>query len=434
MKKILIPAFFCVLILIFLACYVKAQDSDVFQNSNALFKEVQLFADAITIVNSDYVEPVEVKTLIYGAIRGMMATLDGYSQFLEPESFQEITEVTKGEFAGIGIEIGMPEGVPTVIAPIEDTPAFAAGLKSGDKIVKIDGMITSEMSMDDVVKNLRGDIGSEVKLIVIREGEDRILDFVIIRAIIKLKSIKEAAMIEEGIGYIKIVEFQKRTGRDFNNEVKSLTKNQMRGLIVDLRNNPGGLLESAIETADVLLDQGVMIVYTEGRNADSRLEVRAEKDSQFDDIVLAVLVNEGSASASEIFAGAMKDNKRGVIVGVPTFGKGSVQMVIPLEDNSAIRLTTAAYFTPRGESIRDKGIQPDIFVEKIPCIEGIREEGPPESTVYSKVSPKNGEEIEKDINEIKYDNQLQAAINILKGMHILQEYKELNSIEKKKVE
>lgn len=416
-----------------------AKEETIIDDSKNLFKEIQIFADAITLISVDYVKPIKVKDLVYGAIKGMMDTLDGYSQFLDPESFQEITEETRGEFGGIGIEIGMRDSILTVISPIEDTPAFTAGIEAGDRIVKIDGEVTREMTLDDAVKMLRGDSGTKVTLTMIREDNDKLLDFTITRAVIKLKSIKESKLIEGDIAYIKMVEFQERTADDIKRELKRLKKEGAKSLVLDLRNNPGGLLESAVAVSDLFLNPGEMIVYTEGRTPEDRMEFKSRKKPDFGDMEIAVLVNKGSASAAEILAGALMDNKRALTVGVTTFGKGSVQTVIPLKDESALRLTTAAYYTPSGKNLMDKGIEPDIYVKMIREKSKKSEEDEVEekkAKVFDKVDLKKDKDKEKDPDskteesekdeekEInKYDNQMQTAVNVLKGIRIFEEYK-----------
>ncbi len=432
-KKILIVCMLLSLGISGITFFVNAEEKIIIDDSKELFKQVQLFADAITLISKEYVKPIEVKDLIYGAIKGMMGTLDGYSQFLDPDSFRDITEETKGEFGGIGIEIGMREGVLTVIAPIEDTPAFKAGLQADDKIVKIDDEITREMTLDDAVKKLRGEPGTDVKITVIREGADKLLDFTLTRAIIKLESIKESKIIEEDIAYIKLVEFQERTARDLRQEIKNLKAEGAKSLIIDLRNNPGGLLNSSIDVADQFLEPGALIVYTEGRDPKKRVDYTAKRKTDFHDMNMAVLVNKGSASASEILAGAIKDNKRGIIIGTPTFGKGSVQTVMPLKDRSALRLTTAAYYTPSGKNISDKGIEPDIVVERKKTEE--KEEDSEKEKIEEKKKElfrkvkkdkKDDEQEEKEKTEEKkeiYDNQLRTAVNVLKGINIFEGYK-----------
>ncbi len=427
-----------VLLLMFAAVFtvitVRAQEEgSIIDNTKELFKEIQLFADSITLISTDYVEPVKVKDLVYGAVRGMMDTLDGYSQFLDPESFREITEETKGEFGGIGIEVGVREGVLTVIAPIEGTPGYEAGFQSGDKIVKIDDEVTRDMTLDGAVKKLRGEPGTRVKLTVIREDVDELLEFDVTRAIIKLKSISKAVIVGEDIACIQIEEFQERTARDLRTIIKDLRKEGAKSLIIDVRNNPGGLLDAAVETSDHFLEPGTLVVYTEGRDPKKRMDFKAKKKPEFEDMDLVVLVNKGSASAAEIFAGAIMDNKRGLVVGETTFGKGSVQTVIPLKDKSALRLTTAGYFTPSGKCIREKGIEPSIYVKRQSGAEREKEKKEDleekKEKVFSKLKSdkekKQKEEAEGKEGEklLKGDNQLQAAVNIIKGIRILEDYK-----------
>jgi carboxyl-terminal processing protease len=418
----------------------KAQSGALLDNTKELFKQVQIFADAISLISVDYVKPVDVKDLVYGAIKGMMNTLDGYSQFLDQESYQDIKEETKGEFGGIGIEIGIREGILTVITPIEDTPAHAAGVEAGDKIVKIDDDVTRDMALNDAVKKLRGEPGSEVTITVMREQVDKLLDFKMKRALIKLKSIKEARIIYGDIAYVKLVEFQERTARDFRKAMKDLVKEGAVDLVLDLRNNPGGLLDASVEVADQFLPAGMLIVYTEGRNPDEKLEFYSRKKPDYEGMDVVVLVNKGSASAGEILAGALQDNKRALLVGTTTFGKGSVQTVIPLKDKSALRLTTAAYYTPSGRNLMDKGIDPDIHVENRVFPGDIPEHGDEESKsrLFDKVegketkNPRDGKiengaaadgVLSGENTEDKDDEQLQAAVNILKGVRIFESNK-----------
>lgn len=394
-----------------------AENKRFVDDSEELFKEIQLFADSISLIGADYIEPVPLKDLVYGAISGMMRTLGGYNQFLDPESFEEITVETKGEFGGVGISVGMESEILTVISTMEDTPAFSAGIKAGDKIVKIDGESTREAAFDESVKKLRGAAGTKVTITIFREKTDKILEFTVTRAIIKLESVKDPEMIEGDIGYIKVSEFQEKTVGDLDKEISKLSKKGMKSLILDLRNNPGGLLDSAIEVSDLFLKKGLLIVYIEGRNPAQKVEFFSEKEAKYADINLAVIVNKTSASAAEIFAGAMRDNKRALVIGTRTFGKGSVQTVIPLGDKSALRLTTAAYFTPRGENLRDKGIDPDVFVEQKELIRektstGDKEDG---SRIFEKVEPTAAKE---KITPGTYDNQLHTAVNVLKGIDV----------------
>jgi carboxyl-terminal processing protease len=381
------------------AYLLKAENPDIFKDPKEVFEYIRIFADAVTLVGSEYLEEIDIKKLVYGAIQGMTNALDGYSNFLDPEGYKEIKEDTKGEFGGVGIEIGVRNGVLTVISPIEDTPAYDAGIKSGDRIVKINGMLTKEMTLDDAVKKLRGKPGSIAVISVIREKTVELLEFNVKRAIIKLKSIKEAEIVQNDIGYIRILEFQSDTAKEMKKAINLLVQDGAKDLIIDLRNNPGGLFSAAVDSADLLLDPGFLIVYTEGRGKEKRVDYLSKRKAFFNDMNIVVLVNEGSASSSEILAGAIKDNKRGVVMGTRTFGKGSVQTVVPLKDGSAIRLTTAAYYTPTGSIIRGEGIEPDIIIEL--------------EKDKKKNEPNKGVDIIPEV-----DSQVAAAINVLKGVKV----------------
>jgi carboxyl-terminal processing protease len=372
-----------------------------------LFKQIELFSDAVTYVRSNYVDELNEKDLIYGALKGMLASLDPYSQFMDPESFKEIQVETKGEFGGLGIEISIRDGLLTIISPLEDTPAFKAGIKPGDRIVKIDNVSTKDISLIDAVKKLRGKPGAEVTITILRESEGRIFDVKITRAIIKVESIKEATMLEGNIGYIRLAEFQERTPQDVAKALNKLKGSGMEGLILDLRNNPGGLLDAAVKVSDSFVDQGKTIVSTRGRLKEQEIIYKARASSG-NDYPMVVMINGGSASASEIVAGAIQDNGRGIILGTKSFGKGSVQTVIPLKDNSALRLTTAKYFTPSGRAIREEGIVPDVVVE----YQELRKKDENQKKieeVFEKLDDNDKEE--KD-----YDNQLMRAIDLLKGI------------------
>jgi len=335
------------------------------KSEDSLYEDISLFADVITLIRQQYVEDTDVKELIKGALKGMTSSLDPYSDFLDKESYNEILIETEGEFGGIGIEVTVKDGFPTVITPIEGTPAFKAGIKTNDKIVKINDEVIEGTQLDGVVKKLRGKPGTSVRLTVLREKGDKfqVLKFELTREIIKIKSIKEAKIICDKIGYIKLSDFKEKTAKELSVSLEDLKKEGMNQLILDIRNNPGGLLVSAVEVADLFLPVGMEIVSTKGRVANQNINFSATDNGVFQTGDLIILVNEGSASAAEIVAGALKDNKRAIIVGIKTFGKGSVQTVIPLSDGSALRLTTAEYFTPSHISIRNNGIQPHIVCE-----------------------------------------------------------------------
>ena len=334
-----------------------------------LYEQVELLSSAITIVQEDYVEELEPKKLVYGALEGLLSSLDGYSQFMDPDSVKEMQIDTKGEFGGLGIEIGIRDGILTVIAPIDGTPADRAGLKAKDRIVKIDDELTRDIKLTDAVKKLRGRPGTKVDIKVLREDENRLLDFTITRSIIKIKSIKFAKMLDGEIGYMKLVEFQENTSEEVDEKIRGLKKEGMKGFILDLRNNPGGLLETAYKVSDKFLPEGKTVVSLEGRIHEQNKVYKSTGKNNYTDFPMVVLVNGGSASASEIVAGALQDNKRGIILGTKTFGKGSVQTVISLKDGSAVRLTTAAYHTPSGRIISNEGIIPDTEVKLIDTAE-----------------------------------------------------------------
>jgi carboxyl-terminal processing protease len=368
-----------------------------------IFDELELFADAITIINANYVKETDPKDIIYGALDGMFTSLDSHSDFLTPDEFKELKEETIGEFGGVGIKVTRRDGVITVISPLEGTPAYNAGILPEDKIVKIDNQSTEDMTLDDVVKMLRGMPGTVVKLTIIREGEEKLKEFSLTRAIIKIKSIREALILENRLGYIKIVDFQQNTSADLDRALKRLSKQGMDSLIVDLRNNPGGLLTSAAVVSEKFLKKGTPIVSTKGRIKGQDMVFKSKAFKPYTNIAIVILVNKGSASASEIVAGALKDNKRAAIVGETTFGKGSVQTAIPMRDGSAVRLTTSYYYTPSGDIINDKGIIPDVKVEL---------------AKKKKDETKDKEEKEKEerpfMTRWKEDNQLIAAVELLK--------------------
>ncbi len=330
--------------------------------ANVAFGKLKAFGDVLSTVQGSYVEEPNVDELVNGAIKGMLQTLDPHSSYLTPEMLKQVEVETKGSFGGLGIEIGVKDGVLTVIAPIDDTPAFRAGLQAGDKIIRIENEATREMNVMDAVKRLRGEPGTKVTIWVARSGLSELRSFTITRAIIKIKSVKSKAM-GDGIGYIKLTQFQQDTDSELEKSLQAFTgeKGGLKGLVLDLRNNPGGLLDQAVRVSDKFIESG-LIVYTDGRIENQKFKYFAHKNGTYMGFPMVVLVNAGSASASEIVAGALQDHGRAILLGAQTFGKGSVQTIIPMEDGSAIRLTTARYFTPNGRSIQAKGIEPDLLV------------------------------------------------------------------------
>lgn len=411
---------------------IGAQRKCVAEGSND-YESIELFTDVLAIVKKSYVEEVDTKKLIYGAINGMLASLDPHSSFMPPETYKEMKIDTKGVFGGLGIEISIKDGLLTVISPIEDTPAFKAGLKSGDQILKIDEKFTKDMSIMDAVKRMRGAKGTKVTLTIMREGFEKPKEFPLVRDVIQVKSVKFKTL-DEGFGYLRIAQFQEKTDDDLLKAFATLKEESggnLRGLVLDLRNDPGGLLDQAVKVSDHFLEENQLIVYTEGREKDSKMRFTARGGAKEPNYPVVVLINSGSASAAEIVAGALQDNKRAVIMGVQSFGKGSVQTIIPLSDNSGLRLTTARYFTPSGRSIQAKGITPDIVVESIelPKTEKketmhIREkdlENHFETT--GKETPEEKKESPlpayKTDEQIKTDYQVLRALDLLKGWDIL---------------
>jgi carboxyl-terminal processing protease len=328
------------------------------------YEGIETFTNILAIIQKNYVDDVSTKQLIEGAINGMLASLDPHSAYLTPELYKELQVDTKGTFGGLGIEITNRNGILTVVSPIEDTPAYRAGVKSGDQIMKIDGEFTKDMSLVDAVKKMRGPKDTKVTLTLKRDGVNELFDVTLNREVIKIQSVKWK-MLDKGYGYVRVTQFQERTDDDLERALKALDKEAggLQGLVLDLRNDPGGLLTQAVKVADLFLDSG-MIVYTDGRLENQKQKYFAHKPGTWSDFPMVVLVNGGSASASEIVAGALQDHKRALVLGTQTFGKGSVQTILPLDDNSALRLTTARYYTPSGRSIQATGIVPDIVMDQ----------------------------------------------------------------------
>jgi len=327
--------------------------------------DIRLFTDVYARVKRDYVEAVDDRSLIEGAIRGMIASLDPHSSFLGEDEFSELQVGTSGEFGGLGIEVGTDGGFIRVIAPIDDTPAYRAGVKAGDLIIQLGDTSVKGLSLSQAVKLMRGSAGTTLVLKIVREGEAAPIDIPVMRDVIRIKSVRNK-VLDDGLGYIRVTSFQSKTTRNVFAAIDSLlakTDNDLRGVILDLRNNPGGVLTGAVGVSDIFLNDGELIVYTEGRAADAALKYSASTPDKLQGLPVVVLINEGSASASEIVAGALQDHKRATLIGSKSFGKGSVQTVLPLQEKAALKLTTARYFTPLGRSIQASGITPDITVE-----------------------------------------------------------------------
>lgn len=365
-KKRIVMGFSIVVAVLVVFISISSQRRCSAEGKGSDYESIELFTDVMAIVKKSYVEEIDTKKLIYGAINGMLASLDPHSSFMPPETYKEMKIDTKGAFGGLGIEITIKDGVLTVISPIEDTPAFKAGIKAGDQIIKIDDKFTKDLNINEAVKRMRGQKGTTVVLTIMRDGLEKPKEYPLVRDIIQIRSVR-SRMIDNGYGYVRVAQFQEKTDEDMNRALKALqeeNKGTLSGLVLDLRNNPGGLLDQAVRVADHFIDEG-LIVYTEGREKDSKMQFSAKKGSKEPNYPIVVLINSGSASASEIVAGALQDHKRAVVMGTQSFGKGSVQTIIPLSDDSGLRLTTARYFTPKGRSIQAKGITPDITVERI---------------------------------------------------------------------
>ena len=412
------------------------QSQKVSALSNNMYEDLKVFTDVIGLIQKDYVEETKSKDLIYGAIKGMLETLDPHSAFMPPNMYKEMQEETKGRFEGLGIEITVKDGILTVVSPIEGTPAYRAGVLAGDQIVKIDGEPTNNFTLLDSVKRLRGPRGTKVTITIMREGLTKPKDFTLVRDVIPVRSVRHE-LLEKNYGYIRLSQFQEKTDGEFEKAMKALeeeSKGTLKGLVLDLRNNPGGLLDQAVKISDRFIESG-LIVSVEGRKEDQKMKFFAHPDGNSVRYPLVVLVNGGSASAAEIVAGAIQDQGRGVIVGTQTFGKGSVQTIIPLKDGSGLRLTTARYYTPNGRSIQAKGIVPDIIV-KLSRPEEEKEILPPKLPAEKdlerhlmdagKGEPKEKEKPKKE--EVKekrpVDNQLERALELLKSWDIFKKIAE----------
>ena len=393
------------------------------------FEDLQAFTEVFSKVKSDYVETVDDKKLIEDAIRGMLNGLDPHSAFLNTSEFSDLKIGTTGQFGGLGIEVGMENGFVKVISPIDDTPASRAGIQASDLIIKLDDKSVKGMTLNEAVKIMRGKPNTDIDLTIVREGEPKPLVIKITREIIRVKSVKNR-MLEPGYGYVRITNFQSRTTTDLLKAISDLQKEtRLKGMVLDLRNNPGGVLNGAVGVSDAFIDDG-LIVYTEGRLDDSSHRYLATPGDSLNGAPLVVLINGGSASASEIVAGAMQDHKRGIVLGTKSFGKGSVQTIQELRNGSAVKLTTARYFTPNGRSIQAKGIEPDIKLSTLRISEKDEQsrETYSESDLDGRLSNPNGETDSADSEEksdsealAQSDFQLYEALNLLKGLTILTE-------------
>ena len=404
--------------------YTVIAKSPVEQESLPL-KELRIFTDVYKRIKSDYVEDIEDQNLIEHAIRGMLTGLDPHSNYMDAEQFRELTIDTTGEFGGLGIEVGMEDGFVKVISPIDDTPADKAGVQAGDLIIRLDETPVKGLSLNEAVEIMRGEVGSDIELLIVREGEAQPLNIVITRAVIKVQSVRSREL-DPGFGYLRIASFQSRTSQNLVEQINKLKENgPLKGVILDLRNNPGGVLNGAVGVSDAFLESG-LIVYTEGRIADSELRYDASPGDEIGGVPLIVLVNGGSASASEIVAGALQDHGRALILGSKTFGKGSVQTILPLREGNALKMTTARYYTPKGTSIQADGIVPDIEISPLQLTK--REDNGftriRESDLSGHLENADGDEQseaadEEEIPLAQSDYELYEALNLLKGMVLL---------------
>lgn len=371
---------------------------------SGVYENLKIFTEALSYIESNYVEEVEPEKMIHGAIRGMLRTLDPHSSFMPPDVYREMQVETEGRFGGLGIEITIRDDVLTVVSPIEGTPAFRAGIQPGDQIIKVNGESTKEMSLVDAVKKLRGPEGSTVTITIFRQGFTEPKDFTLSRAVIQIKSVRWTKL-QDDIGYVRLRSFHKTTEEELAEALQDLGEQHIKTLILDLRNNPGGLLEQAIAVANIFLEGGKLIVYTKGRLPNQNMKGFSKSDGLHVSYPMAVIINGGSASASEIVAGALQDLHRATIIGTKSFGKGSVQTIIPLSDGSGLRLTTAKYYTPKGGEIHGKGITPDIIVEKPQEVENLEGE--------TKM-PRSRRHIDLPGDDLSDDPQLQKAVEFLK--------------------
>ncbi len=398
-----------------------AEDEAVEQKSLPL-TELRMFADVFDRIKQAYVEPVDDRQLLEDAIRGMLTGLDPHSAYLEPEAFESLQVHTSGEFGGLGIEVGLEGGFIKVIAPIDDTPAQRAGVKAGDLIIRLDDTPVQGMDLSEAIDLMRGEVGTPVRLTIMRDGRDQPLEIKIVRDVIKVRSVRHETL-EPGYGYLRVSQFQSHTGEDLVAAIQSLEQDEaLKGLVLDLRNNPGGVLQAAVEVSDAFLSEGT-IVYTEGRLPNSELRFNASANTVAPKVPLVVLINGGSASASEIVAGALQDHKRALVMGTDSFGKGSVQTVLPLGQERAIKLTTARYYTPGGRSIQAQGIKPDLRVNEAKLTQ-LEEEGRiKERDLAGHLENAEGDgsdNAQASSELLSRDFQLFEALNLLKAMQILQ--------------
>jgi carboxyl-terminal processing protease len=389
-------------------------------------EDLRVFTQIYSGIRSSYIEDIDDATLLEYAIKGMLSELDPHSSYLDASSYDDLQIQTKGEFGGLGIEVGMEDGYVKVISPIDDTPASRAGIEAGDLIIKLDGKTVKGLSLNEAIDKMRGERGTDITLTVVRDGVDQPFDLDITRDVIKVTSVRSGVR-EEYYGYIRVATFQLQTGEDVAKAYRKLkaASPELRGLVLDLRNNPGGVLKAAVDVVDTFLDEG-MVVYTEGRQAQAEKKYFANPGDISDGLPIIVLINDGSASASEIVAGALQDHRRAIVMGTRSFGKGSVQSVIPITDERAIKLTTARYFTPNGRSIQAQGIEPDLVVERVRVTAVQPRVGVTEADLSGHISNGNGGEEsdsasrkQTDTDVYNRDSQLYEALTLLKGLALL---------------
>jgi len=379
------------------------------KEKDELYKELEIFSEGLAVIEKEYVEDKSAQDLIYGAMEGMLMSLDSYSQFLTPDDYKNLLVETGGKFGGLGIEITIRDGLLTVVSPIEDTPAWNAGIKAGDVIIKIEGELTKGITLNDAVKKMRGKPGTKITLTILKEESKDLEDIILMRDIINIKDIKRAIILEDNIGYVRIAEFRENTAIDLDKSLLKLEKDGLKALIIDVRNNPGGLLSSAIDIVSRFTKEEEIIVSTKSRNEPEKMYKSQTLAKKYLDIPIVVLINKGSASGSEILASALRENNRAILLGEKTFGKGSVQTIVPLSDGSALRLTTSKYYTPDGKSIHEKGVEPDIIVSKL-----INEDA--KKDVFEELKEERSEE-----SDYRQDYQIIRALDLIRGLLVLSE-------------
>ena len=419
---------YLIIIMLFISTGIQSAYAETIEQASLPLEELRAFTEVLDRIKKSYVEEVDDKTLLENAIKGMLSELDPHSTYLQPKEYSKLQINTSGEFGGLGIEVGMENGFIKVISPIDDTPAHKAGIKSGDLIIKLDATLVKGLTLSEAVNRMRGKPGTKILLTIIREQTRKPLELTLTRAAIKVKSVRYQTL-EEGFVYLRIAQFQVNTGSDLKYAFDKLSNEnkKIKGIILDLRNNPGGVLHAAVDVTNAFIDEG-LIVYTKGRREDTLLKFSANSESISADTPLIVLINGGSASASEIVAGALQDHKRAILLGTQTFGKGSVQTVLPLPNGRAIKLTTARYYTPNGRTIQAKGIKPDIVVDVAKLTKIKHKKAFKESDLEGHLKNENKIKTTSDkkdktkmnnLNLLDEDYQLHEAFLLLKGLNIL---------------